>query len=60
MKIISADVKADVNQQEIQELVTGFVFFYKKDLQNLKYDIPLGMYFSFNFAWDSIQLGLVR
>ena len=59
-QIISADVKADVKQQEMQEIVAVFVFFYKKHLQNLKYNIPLGMYFSFNFAWDSIQLGLVR
>ena len=32
-------------------------FFNEKYLQNLKYDVPSGMYFSFNFAWDFIQLG---
>ena len=36
---------------------------YKKYLQNLKYSVPTWnacMYISFNFAWDSIQLGFVR
>ena len=33
------------------------VFFYKKYLQNLKYNAPKDMYFSFNFTWDSIELG---
>ena len=57
--MISAHVKADVKQQEIQELVVYLVFFYKKYFQKLKYNVPSGMYFSFNFAWDSIQPGLV-
>ena len=33
-----------------------FCSFYKKYLQNLKYNVPKDMSFSFNFAWDSIQL----
>ena len=43
----------------------------KKYLQNLKYNVRIdwyfsfniawdSMYFSFNFAWDSIQLGFVH
>ena len=33
-----------------------FCIFYKKYLQNLKYDVPKDMFFSFNFALGSIQL----
>ena len=54
----SADVKAVIKQQEVKELVVvACIFFNEKYLQNLKYDVPSGMYFSFNFAWDFIQLG---
>ena len=44
-------------------LAVSCIFFYKnlkKYLQNLKCNIPKDMYFSFNFAWDSIQLGLLN
>ena len=34
--MISADIKADVKQQEIKEIVAVSYNFYKKDLQNLK------------------------
>ena len=34
--------------------------FYKKQLQNLKYNVSKDMYFSPNFAWDSIEPGFVH
>ena len=34
--MISADVKSDVKQQEVKELVAGSCIFYKNHLQNLK------------------------
>ena len=53
----SPDVKAEVKQQEIKELVAvSFLVLFIRS--NLKYNVPSGMYFSFNFAWDFIQLGL--
>ena len=59
--MISVNAKADVKQQEIKELVEMYlVFFIKKYLQNLKYNAPSGMCFSFHFARDSVQLGLVH
>ena len=51
--MISADVKADVKQQEIQELVAVSCNFLYKYLQNF-------MYFSFNFANYYIQFEIVR
>ena len=38
--MISTDVKADVKKQEIKELAAlSCFFFYKKYLQNLKYNV---------------------
>ena len=51
--MISADVKADVKQQEIQELVAVSCNFLYKYLQNFTY-------FSFNFANYYIQFEIVR
>ena len=51
--MISADVKAGVKQQEIQELVAVSCNFLYKYLQNF-------MYFSFNFANYYIQFEIVR
>ena len=50
---------SDVKQQEIKELVDQLylIFLYKKCLHGLKYNVPKNTYFSFNFAWDFIQLG---
>ena len=48
----------DVKQQEIKELAGHlYLVFYKKCLQDLKYNVQKEMHFSFNFAWCSIQLG---
>ena len=48
---MSDDIKVDVKQQEMQELV----------LLSCKYNEPSDMIcFSLNFAWDSIQPGLVH
>ena len=38
--LISADVKVDVKQQGIKELVTISCVFIKNYLQNLKYNVP--------------------
>ena len=45
-KIISGDVKADVKQQQIKELVAYLVTFYKKYLQNIKYNEKQAWHFS--------------
>ena len=37
--MISADVKAKIKNQEIKELVAYLIHFYKKYLQNLKYNV---------------------
>ena len=66
---MSADVKADVKQQEIkeegegggiQELVAVSRNFLKGIPSKLEIQCRTGVYFSFNFAWNSIQLDLVR
>ena len=60
-KIISADVKPDVKQQEIKELVVVFSnFLYVPS--KLEIQCKTWMYFSFNFTWYSIQfyIGLFK
>ena len=43
--MMSADVKADIKQQEIRDLVAYLTNFYKKYLQNLKYNVKRGCIF---------------
>ena len=38
-KMMSADVKANIKQQEIKDLVTYLTILCKKYLQNLKYNV---------------------
>ena len=38
-KMISADIKGNIKQQEIKDLVGVSTNFYRKYLQNLKYNI---------------------
>ena len=39
--MISADVKADLKQQEIEQLVLHLVTFYKKYFENFKYSVTV-------------------
>ena len=59
---ISADVKADVNQQVIKELVASCIFnFYKRYVPSkLEMQCKTGIYFSFIFAWYFIQFDIVH
>ena len=38
-KMISADIKGNIKQQEIKDLVGESTNFYRKYLQNLKYNV---------------------
>lgn len=51
--ISTDDVKADVKQQKMKELIGLSCIFYVNYLQKLKYNVPSGTYFSFQFAWGS-------
>ena len=42
-KMMPADVKANIKQQGIKDLVTYLRNFYKKYLQNLRYNAKTGM-----------------
>ena len=44
-KMMSADVKANLKQQEIKDLVTYLTTLCKKYLQNLKYNVNRGCIF---------------
>ena len=44
-KMMSADVKANIKQQEIKDLVTYLTILCKKYLQNLKYNVNSGCIF---------------
>ena len=41
------NVKANINQQEIKDLVAVSYNFFKKYLQNLKYNVKEGVFFNF-------------
>ena len=55
--MISDDVKADVKQQELEELVAVSCNFC--DTSKLEIKWKTRGYFSFFFAWYSIQLEIV-
>ena len=43
---MSANVKANIKQQEIKDLVAvSYIFFFKKYPQNLKYNLKEGVFF---------------
>ena len=44
-KMMSADVKANIKQKEIKDLVTYLTILCKKYLQNLKYSVNRGYIF---------------
>ena len=44
-KMMSADVKANIKQQEIKDLVTHLTILCKKYFQNLKYSVNRGCIF---------------
>ena len=56
----STDLKADVKQQEIKELVAVSCNFLQEVPSKLDIQCKTGMHFSFNFAWYSIKLDIVR
>ena len=55
--MISADVKADVKQQEIKGLVSYNTV--KEVPSKLEIQYKTGVHISFNFDWYSIQLDIV-
>ena len=55
--MISDDVKDDVKQQELEELVAVSCNF--RDTSKLEIKWKTRAYFSFFFAWYSIQLEIV-
>ena len=61
--MISADVKANVKQQEIKPLIADILntFLYKVGLPSKReLQCKKGLDFSFNFGWYSIQLDIVH
>ena len=60
VKIISADVKIDVKQQEIKELVAIFQLFIRNTFSKLEIPCKTDVYFSFNFAWWYIPSNLLH
>ena len=53
-KMMSANVKATMKQQEIKDLATVSYIFFKKYPQNLKYNIKEGVF----FIWFSLAFHL--
>ena len=45
--MMSANVKANIKQQEIKDLVAASYNFFKKYPQNLKYNVKEGVFFNF-------------
>ena len=56
------DVKANKNRRNKRSSGGRYlVNFYKKYLQNLKYNVKkVAMYFSFDFGWYSIHLNIIN
>ena len=49
---MSANVKANIKQQEIKDLVAVSYIFFKKYPQNLKYNVKEGVFFFFLISID--------
>ena len=58
--MISADVKANIKQQEIKDLVNISYKFSKEVLSKLEMQCKKGVHFSFVFAWYSMHLDIVH
>ena len=58
--MISADVKANIKQQEIKDLVAVSEKFLLEVPSKLEMQCKNGVYFSFDFVWYSIHLDIVR
>ena len=54
---MSANVKANIKQQEIKDLVAVSYIFFKKYPQNLKYSVKEGVFFIW-FSWRSSSIHL--
>ena len=54
--MISADVKANIKQQKIKDLVAVSYNFFKKYPQNLKCNVKKRVYCSFDFRWHYCPL----
>ena len=59
-KMISADVKANLKQQEIKEIEAASYKFLWEGPTKLEMQCKKGMCFSFNFGLHSIQLDVIR
>ena len=58
--MISADVKANIKQQELKDLVGVSYEFLLEVPSKLEMQCHNGMCFSFDFGWYSIHLDIVR
>ena len=56
---VKNDIKANVQQKEIKELVTVSYKFLKELPSRLEIHCKKGMYISFNFGWYSTLLNIV-
>ena len=56
--MISADIKTDLKQQEIKELVAYLITFHRSTFSKLEIECEAGMLFPFNLGWCSIQLDI--
>ena len=54
--MISADVKSNIKQQEIKDLVAASYKLLQEVPSKLQIQCKKGVYFSFDFGWYSIQL----
>ena len=58
--MISADGKANVKQQEINDLAAVSYKFLQEVPSKLEIQCKKGIYFSFDLGWYSIHLDIVR
>ena len=58
--MISADVKANIKQQDVKVLVAVSYKFLYEVPSNLELQCKKDVYFSFDISWNSIHLDTVR
>ena len=58
--MISANVKSNINQEEIKDLVAASYKFLEEVPSNLQIQCEKGVYFSIDFGWYSIHLDFFR
>ena len=58
--MISANVKSNIKQQEIKDLVAAFYIFLQEVPSKLQIQCKKGVYFATDFGWYSIHLDFFR